>query len=585
MKKGKTRFAFGRKQSYIAFACSCSGNGCWFIYGEYAEKLLTNDGFVESGPMNISELLLAKEGENIEFKEAKNHFDFEELVKYACAISNAGGGRIVLGVSDKRPRMVVGSQAFPQPERNRKSLMDRLHIRVDFEVIYQDGKRILVFFIASRPIGLPVQTDGIAYWRSGDVLGKMPPEIVRKIYEESGHDFSADICPGAVFTDLDEHAIEAFRNKWIEKTKNVRLKTLTAKQLLTDCEAITPDGITYAALILFGKHGALSKYLAQAEIVFEYRSSDASGPAQQREEFRDAFFNIYERLWELINLRNDKQHYQDGLFVFDVSTFNESSTREALLNAVSHRNYQFCGSIFVIQYRDRLVISSPGGFPPGITQENIIDKQAPRNRRIAELLSKCGLVERSGQGMNLIYENSIKEAKDMPSFDGTDDNEVRLTLHGLVLDKSMLLLINKIGMETLNSFSTQDFFVLNYLARGEKLPLKLRNNTKRMIDLGLVEKIGRDNYILSRKYYSVAGKPGEHTRRAGLDRETNKALILKHIQEQHGNGAPLRELQQVLPALTWSQIQVLLRELVKDGKIYKIGNTRGAKWLLKEKQD
>ena len=67
-----------------------------------------------------------------------------------------------------------------------------------------------------------------------------------------------------------------------------------------------------------------------------------------------------------------------------------------------------------------------------------MDRQVPRNRRIAEILALCGLVERSGQGMNIIYETSIKEAKQLPDFSGTDDNFVSLKLSGLVLDKKML---------------------------------------------------------------------------------------------------------------------------------------------------
>lgn len=93
--------------------------------------------------------------------------------------------------------------------------------------------------------------------------------------------------------------------------------------------------MTYAALILFGKNAAIIKYLPQAEIIFEYRSSEASGPANQREEFKVGFFACYDRVWELVNLRNDKQHYQEGFFVFDIATFNERVVREAILNAVS----------------------------------------------------------------------------------------------------------------------------------------------------------------------------------------------------------------------------------------------------------
>ena len=65
----------------------------------------------------IEWLLDAKEGENIEFKRAENAFEFDELAKYACALANRGGGYVVLGVTDKRPRQVVGSHAFEQPER------------------------------------------------------------------------------------------------------------------------------------------------------------------------------------------------------------------------------------------------------------------------------------------------------------------------------------------------------------------------------------------------------------------------------------------------------------------------------------
>ena len=77
------------------------------------------------------------------------------------------------------------------------------------------------------------------------------------------------------------------------------------------------------------------------------------------------------------------------------------------------------------QYHERLVVESPGGFPNGITVDNILNRQSPRNRRIAEILSLCGLVERAGQGMNLIYEISIMEAKELPDFTGTDDNFVK----------------------------------------------------------------------------------------------------------------------------------------------------------------
>ena len=531
-------------------------------------------------PMTIEELLEAKEGEQYQFKEAKRHFDSNEAARCCCALANCGGGRLVFGISDKRPRKVVGSEAFDQPERTRKGLMDKLKIMVDFQILYQGKKRVLVFDVASRPLGLPVQVDGVAWWYEGDSLIPMPEGIRRKIYEEVGFDFSGSICPAASLDDLDDAAIEAFRAKWIEKSGNKRLQNVSAEQLLHDCEAVTEEGVTYAALVLFGKRSALGKYLPQSEIIFEYRSLNASGPANQREEFRVGFFSCFDRLWELINLRNDIQHYQEGFFIFDIPTFNESAVREAILNAVSHRNYQLAGSVFIRQFPDRLVVESPGGLPNGISLDNILDRQVPRNRRIAAILALCGLVERSGQGMNIIYETSIKEAKPLPDFTGTDDSFVSLTLNGLIIDKAMLSVINKIGNQRLENLTTTDFLAINALYHGIALSEGQRSSMKRLTEMGIVEHIGRDKYVLARSLYSAVGKPGVHTRIVGLDRETNKELILKHLKRKGTDGAPFRELQQVLPGLSRNQIWVLLRELRNENRIHCVGVTSSARWLL-----
>ncbi|MDR1309360.1 MAG: putative DNA binding domain-containing protein, partial [Deltaproteobacteria bacterium] len=288
----------------------------------------------------LEQLLNAPEGEHYQFKEWKTKDSFKDALEVCCALANCGGGKLVLGVTDKRPRKVVGSTAFPQPERTRADLIDKVRVGVDFELYDDNGKRVLAIEVASRPLGLPIQVDGIAWWYIGDSLVSMPEDIRRSIYAERGRDFSAEICDGVTLADLDARAINAFRQTWATNSGNNRISTLSVEQLLRDCDAITDDGVTYAALTLFGTRKAVRKHLRRAEVIFEYRSSEAAGPAAQREEFTEGFFNYFDRIWELVNLRNDKQHYQDRLFVFPISTFNERVVRESLLNAVSHRDYQ-----------------------------------------------------------------------------------------------------------------------------------------------------------------------------------------------------------------------------------------------------
>jgi len=283
---------------------------------------------------SIDELLNANEGERYQFKEWKTKDDLREAARICCALANCGGGKLVLGVTDRRPRKVVGSSAFPQPERTRVDLMNKLRVHIDFYIYKHENGRVLVFDVASRPIGLPVQADGGAWWYQGDSLILMPEDIRRSIYAEIEYDFSAEICSGAAIDDLDDDAIESFRKTWIENSGNTRIATLSKEQLLRDCNAITDKGVTYAALVLFGKRMALLEQLPHAEIRFEYRSSEAAGPAAQREDFLCGFFNSFDRIWNLVNLRNDQQHYQNGFFVHPVSTFNEKVVREAILNAL-----------------------------------------------------------------------------------------------------------------------------------------------------------------------------------------------------------------------------------------------------------
>jgi len=252
-----------------------------------------------------------------------------------------------------------------------------------------------------------------------------------------------------------------------------------------------------------------------------------------------------------------------------------------LLNAVSHRDYRRGGSTFVRQFRGKLEIQSPGGFVPGITPENILWKQAPRNRRIAEVFAKCGLVERSGQGARLMFERSIREGKSRPDFSRTDDHEVFLTLHGEVQDERFLQFFQKVGQEKLSTFSTRDFLVVDLIHREQPVPPDLQTLLPKLLELGIIESQGRGRnrrHFLSRSFYGSLSKRGTYTRKRGLDKETNKELLFRHIEDSEEEGARFEELAQVLPALSRGQIQRLMEELKKEKRVHVVGKTKGARW-------
>ena len=521
------------------------------------------------------------EDEHLEFKEARQRYDFERLVKYCAALANEGGGRFVLGVSDRPPRQVVGSNAFEDLPRTKAGLVERLRLRVEaYEVAHPQG-RVVVFEVPGRPLGVPIQYRG-AYWmRAGQELAPMTTDQIKRILDEIVPDFSAEVCLQASLDDLDSVAVERFRQLWARKSGDDRLLNVGSEQLLADAELVFDGSLTYAALILLGSHRALTRHLAQAETIFEYRSNHASTAYQQRREYREGFLAYHDDLWTTVNLRNEVQHVREGLFVRDILTFNEAAVREAILNAISHRDYRMAGTVFIRQFPQELEITSPGGFPPGITTENVLTRQYPRNRRIAETLARCGFVERSGQGMRRMFQEAVKESKPRPEFTGTDEYQVAVALRGQIQDPSFLAFLDRVGQETLSTFTTEDYLVLDSLSREEEAPEALRTRFASLLDKGVVERFGRGRgvrYILSRRMYGFLGRKGTYTRRRGLDRETNKQLLLRHIQDNQEEGSRLQELREVLPALSRGQVQALLRELRKEGRAHSRGRTRAGRW-------
>ena len=142
--------------------------------------------------------------------------------------------------------------------------------------------------------------------------------------------------------------------------------------------------------------------------------------------------------------------------------------------------------------------------------------------------------------------------------------------------------LERLGNEKLMSFSTYDFLALDAIAREQPLTEAMRNRIPGLVEAGAVEQRGRGRgrrYLLSRSLYSSLGRAGAYTRKRGLDRETNKALLMQHLTDCGAEGAPIRDLLQVLPAQSRGQVKRLLRELAVEGRAQVIGVTRAGRWF------
>ena len=280
----------------------------------------------------LTGLMEQPEGEKIEFKEAKNSFPREKLYKYCNALANEKGGFLVLGVTDKRPRRVVGTNALENLEKTKEEVHQKLKFRVHIEEVSHPDGRVLIIDVPPRPLGRPLLLEGAAWMRVGERLEAMSSDQLHRIFSETQADFSAEVRAEANLTDLDHTAIELFRKRWVEKSGNRRLLTLSQEQLLQDAELIR-SGITNAAIILLGSPEAVRKLLPQCEVIFEYRATEASGPAEQRQLFRSGYMLFVDELWATVDLRNDQQSFPADMFNTGLQTFNEKVVREAVNNA------------------------------------------------------------------------------------------------------------------------------------------------------------------------------------------------------------------------------------------------------------
>ena len=527
--------------------------------------------------------LVEREGESLECKEAKSRFSYDDLEEYCAAIANEGGGRIVLGVTDKPPRRIVGTAAFPEPQKETARLTERLrYIKVRSEEVATPSGRVLIFHVPGRPKGIAIEINGRFLMRAGDSLRPITQDQIRRIVLEAESDFSAGKCSGLSLGDLDAAAIQAFQSRWSRKAGKPGILKLSPERLLGDAELLVEGGITYAALILFGSPSALTRHLSQAETIFEFRMSEASTRHVQREEFKAGFFVWHDRLWELINLRNEVLSYQDGLYRWDIPAHDEETVREAVMNSVSHRDYRRPGSVMVRQWPGRLDIVSPGGFPDGVTEQTILSSEEPRNRRVAETLQRSGLIERSGQGADLIFRKTIESGKPLPEYSRSDSSKVWLTLRGELQNPELVRLFRRAGNPWEGKLWVEDLVIVDLLYRNQPVWGSLRSRLSALEELGIVERIGRGRGVrrlLSQRFYSEIGRAGAYTRRKGLDRQTNLALLLRHVEENADSGARLQDLLEVLRHLSRDEVQGLLRELKDAGRVHVRGATKAGRWF------
>lgn len=482
----------------------------------------------------LRELSLLKESEDhIEFKEAKRNFNWDGgehrdpkdrrhcILGYVAALANEKGGKLVFGMKDDRPHEVVGT-SFEQGNLGalEDAIYERMQIRVpiteEFEPSKEapDRKRVIIFNVPSRPIGKMLKYEGVPLMRTGESLREMSDAEMFKILSEQEPDFSAKPCEGLTIEDLDRKAIEVMKQKYAVKNENPGFESVSDKQALSDLDLLVDGKLNYAALILLGKGKAIRKYLPQNNVVIEFRNDPASIQFDDRIEIQQPLFLAVDEIWAYFNQPslNPQVHINHKAYIYDVKLFRQETVREAVLNAIAHRSMIVQSDVVIKLSPAELTITNAGGFPIGVDKSNVLTvNSTPRSKRLAEVMQKTGLVEKSGQGVDKMFTNCIMEAKPLPDYSATDNFQVALTLRTEIRNGAFMVYIRqeqnrRPEHHKLNVFQ---LLALYSVCMGDSVPDVAAAVVDGLVDEGLLVRSKTGKLSMGKEYKAIAKEMSE----------------------------------------------------------------------------
>lgn len=358
------------------------------------------------------------ESEHLEFKEAKTQYDSEKLLKYCVALANEGGGHLVLGVTDKVPRQIVGTSAYRDHGSIRARILEKLRIRVEVAELEHPQGRVVVFDIPSRPQGMPIEIDGQYLMRVADKLLPMTGDQLKRIFDEGkpeflSHDASSLIDAAEVVSLLDVQAyfdllalpMPADRSSVMEKLCSEGLirkhgggfyiRNLGALLLAKDMKRF--DALSRKTVRMI-KYKGIDKTQTERDVIGQ--KGYATG---------------FENLIAHINGQLPLNEVVGEALRREVRMFPEIAIRELVANALVHQDFNETGtSVMVEIYDDRIDISSPG--LPLIPENRFVDEYKSRNERLADLMRRMRICEEKGSGIDKVVKSTEEFQLPPPSF-------------------------------------------------------------------------------------------------------------------------------------------------------------------------
>lgn len=358
------------------------------------------------------------EHQTLEFKEAKRQFDKQKLYRYCVALSNEGGGYLLLGIQDRPPRNVVGSSAFPNTVGIEEDIFNKLGFRVVVdEVTHPDG-RVVVFSIPSRPQGTAFSVDGVYYMRAGSQLEMMSEDRLRSIFSEGQPDWllqpaMKDCGEETVVKLLDTHTYFELMGLPYPANRAAVLDRFERGKLI---QAINGKWtITRLGAILFARNlEEFDSLKRKAPRVVVYSGKGKHQTTRTDKVGTKGYAVGFQGLVSFISNLVPSNEVIEQAIRREVTMFPELAIRELVANSLIHQDFRVSGgSVMIELYDDRLEISNPG--QPPISPDRFIDEYQTRNEALADIMRRIGICEEKGSGIDKVV--NLAEAYQLPAPD------------------------------------------------------------------------------------------------------------------------------------------------------------------------
>lgn len=537
-----------------------------------------------------------------EFKSDLKRYPDNDLIDEIVGMANTKGGNLYLGVEDdgeitgvnKVHKDAIGVTALVA-----NNTVPSVSVRA--EIITEEEKDILKIEIpisrtvvstrSGKMLKRRLKADG-----TPEVVPMFSYEIVTRLSELALLDFSAGPLAGASVNDFDPNQRIRLRN--IIQTKPGGEKNLLA---LTDDEldkalrfTTEVDGKVYptvTGMLILGKENRIEELMPTVKASFQVLEGTK---VRINTETSAPLLEVFEKFETYAEAWNPEREVEYGLFRVAVPEFDKAAFREGLINAFCHRDYTMLGTVRVLIDDEGMTISSPGGFIDGVTLENLLTVEPHgKNPALADALKRIGLAEKTGRGIDRIYEGSIIYGRPWPDYSESTSTNVRLFIQRAKADDTFTKFIadeqNRLG----KPLSIYALMILSLLKNEKRLTIeriaemthlaegKLLGAIENLIEDGLVEGVGSGksrSYILSAKVYKENNRSIQYVRQTGIDKIAYPEMIIKLAQTQDGfiTKQDVAELLKITPDQAYSEI----KKLVNAGKIYKFCGGKYTKYKL-----